>query len=146
MPKPIAPQLLARVMTADATLAAWNARREREERVLRAVRRVLPRPVAERVFVADGDGSVLQLSTAAGAIAAVVRQKTPEILVILGREGWQFSGLRVKVQPRSELPTHPKHDVRQWDSSSRTPLAALAAGLPQGPLRAALERLLRRAG
>jgi hypothetical protein len=146
MPKPIAPQPLARVLSADAALAAWTARRDREEKVLRSVRRALPRPVAERVFVADAGGPMLLLSTAAGAIAAVVRQRSSEILSGLGREGWQFSGIRVKVQPRSEPPPTPKRDLPQWDSTSRRPVAALAATLPRGALRAALERLLRRAG
>jgi len=146
MPRPITPQSLSRVLAEDETLAAWSARREREERVLRSVRRVLPRPVAERVFVAEANGTVLLLTTAAGAIAAVVRQKTPEILGFLGREGWQFNGLRVRVQPRIAPSAPPKRDLPQWDSASRAPVAALARRLPPGPLRLALERLLRRAG
>jgi hypothetical protein len=144
VPKPHVPQPLARIFASDALLDAWNARRAREATVLRVVRRALPRPVAERVFVADAGGQVLELSTAAGAIAAVVRQKTPEIVVLLRREGWEFSGLRVRVQPRQPDQIPPKRDLPQWDMRSRRPVAALAGSLPAGALKAALERLLRR--
>jgi hypothetical protein len=144
MQKPHAPQSLARILAADGTLSAWNARRERELAVLRVVRRALPRPVAERVFVADCDGPELRLATAAGAIATVVRQRTPEILELLAQHGWQFSGLRVRVQPRAETVPAQKKLPRQWDNSSHQAVSRLAAGLSPGPLREALERLLRR--
>jgi hypothetical protein len=146
MAKPTLPQPFSRILAADVTLAAWNARRARDETLLRAVRRTLPRPVAERVFVADSSGPMLTLSTAAGAIATVVRQRSPELLSVLGREGWEFTGIRVRVQPRYMPQQTAKTVPRQWDSRSRRPLAALAAELPEGPLRDALARFLRRAG
>jgi hypothetical protein len=146
MAKPTSPQPFSRILAADATLASWNAKRAREETLLLTVRRTLPRPVAERVFVADSSGPLLTLSTAAGAIATVVRQRSPELLAVLGREGWKFTGIRVRVQPRHEASPPARIVPRQWDSRSRRPLAALAAELPEGPLRAALTRFLRRAG
>jgi hypothetical protein len=146
MPKPKSPQPLSRVLAADATLAGWDARRKREEALLAALRRRLPRPVGERVFVADGSGAILELATGAGALATVLRQKGPELLQQLAREGWEFTGIRVRVQPRFEPEPPAKAVPRQWDSASRRPLAALAAGLPEGPLRTALLRFLRNAG
>jgi hypothetical protein len=144
MPKSNAPQSLARVLAADATLSAWNARRERDAAILRTVRRALPRPVAERVFVGDSGGPELGLVTPAGAIAAIVRQRTPELLRLLGHEGWKFNGLRVRVQPRADSPVVQKKVPRQWDSRGRASVETLAAGLAPGPLRTALERWLRR--
>jgi hypothetical protein len=134
---------LARILAADAQLASWNARREREAALLAVVRRALPRPVAERVFVANGEGPTLELATASGAIASVVRQTGPDILARLTAERWEFSGIRVRVQPRQAPREPPKPLPRQWDSASRRPLAALQGRLSAGPLKAALARLLK---
>ena len=132
-----------RILAADAQLASWNARREREAALLAVVRRTLPRPVAERVTVASADGSTLELATPTGAIASVVRQKGPDIVAALARAGWQFSGIRLRVQPRQPPPAPPKPLPRQWDRASLKPLVALEATLPAGPLKAAVRRFLK---
>jgi hypothetical protein len=137
---------LARIVDADAQLASWNDRRLRAEALLRAVRRVLPRPVAERVFVANGQGETLELSTPSGAVATVVRQRSPDLLAALQREGCKFIRIRLRVQPRASPPELEKTLPRQWDSRSARPLEGLAEGLAPGPLKAALGRLLRRSG
>jgi hypothetical protein len=137
------PLRLARVIETDAQLAAWNLRRVREEKLLTALRRALPRPVAERVFVADADGSSLELSTSAGAIATIVRQQGPQLLAALARDGWQFSGMRIRVQPGNMPLSSIKALPRQWDNASRRPLVALHERLGDGPLKAALQRLLK---
>jgi hypothetical protein len=140
-PNPLTP--LNRIVEADAQLNSWNERRLREDALLRAVRRVLPRPVAERVHVADGQGSRLELATSAGAIASVVRQHGPAMLAALRHDGWQFSGIGVRVQPLSMPMSLRKNVPRQWDSTNRRPIEALCASLPPGPLKAALLRFLR---
>jgi hypothetical protein len=134
---------LARILAADAQLASWNARREREQALLAVVRRALPRPVAERVFVASGEGAILELATSSGAIATVARQKGPDILSRLAAEGWKFSGIRLRVQPPADWPELPKPLPRQQDSASLRPLSALQSQLLPGPLKAALGRLLK---
>jgi hypothetical protein len=134
---------LARILAADAQLASWTARREREAALLAVVRRALPRPVAERVFVASGEGATLELTTTSGAVASVVRQLGPDILARLAAERWEFSGIRVRVQPQQLRTELPKPLPRQWDSANRRPLAALHGKLPPGPLKAALGRFLK---
>src|SRR3954470_11923444 len=74
------PQLLSRVLAADESFAAWSARRRREEALIAVMRRLLPRPLAGRVHVADAEGASLALGAEAGAIAAVVRQRSPDLL------------------------------------------------------------------
>lgn len=133
----------ARVLAADDRLAEWNARRLREAKLLAALRRTLPRPVAERVFVVSAEGATLELATATGAMATVLRQKGPDILAGLRREGWEFSGIRLRVQPRQAPPELPKPVPRQWDSTSKAALKGLEARLAPGPLRAALARFLK---
>ena len=140
-PNPLTP--LHRIVDADAQLKAWNERRRREEALLLAVRRALPRPVAERVRVADEQGQRLELATSSGAIASVVRQHGPGILAAVRRDGWQFSGIEVRVQPQSMPLSLNKSVPRQWDSANRRSLTALEATLPPGPLKAAVARFLR---
>src|SRR5690606_30800581 len=116
----------------------------KEEALLRALRRLLPRPVAERIRIHDSRGSTLELVTTAGAIASVVRQRGPELCAALAREGWQFSRIGVRVQPPSMPLSYQKGAPRQWDSASRRTVAQLADRLEPGPLKTALARLLRR--
>jgi hypothetical protein len=140
------PQPLQCVLDNDAMFSAWNARRKKEEAVVRLVRRELPRPLADRVRVADCHSSELQLVVEAGALAAILRQKTPELTTMLQREGWKFSAIRVRVQVRIAPPVAPKRPSHHIDRSALRPLSGLARDLAPGPLKAALGRFLRRAG
>ena len=140
------PQPLSRIFAADPTVAGWNARRQREETLTLVVRRSLPRPLADRVRVANAEGPQLELAVEAGAIAAIVRQRVPDVLVALQRESWQFTGIRVRVQVRGTPEAPQKKPINQLDRESLRPLAGLARDLPPGPLKAALARLLRRIG
>ena len=110
------------------------------------LRRHLPRPLAERIRVADAEGPELHLAAEAGAVAAVTRQRAPDLLAALQREGFQFTGIRVRVQVRIE-PARPVKTVSiQKDRSIFQSLAGLARDLPDGPLKVALAKFLRRAG
>jgi hypothetical protein len=140
------PQPLQRILRSDATLAAWASRRDREEALAQIIRRHLPRPLALRIRVAEDRNGQLELAADAGAIAAVVRQRSAELLTALKREGWQFTGIRVRVQVRTDLVPDRKPLANPLDRSSLRPLSALARTLPPGPLKTALDRFLRRAG
>ena len=72
------PQPFRRILTSDATLAAWAARRSSEEALTGIVRRLLPRPLATRIRVADARNGQLELAADAGAVAAIVRQRSAE--------------------------------------------------------------------
>jgi len=140
------PQPLQHILAADATVAAWDTRRRRENALTAIVRRHLPRTLAERIRVADAQGRELMLAAEAGAIAAVARQRAPDLLTALQREGWEFTGIRVRVQVRNETRRDRKPLAIHVDRSALQPLAAFARDLPSGPLKAALARFLRRAG
>jgi len=140
------PQPLSRILAADATIAGWDDRRRREQALTDLIRRHLPRPLADRVRVRDAEGSELGLAVEAGAIAAIVRQRTPDLLAALQHDGWQFTAIRVRVQVRVEPPPRQKVKIKQPDRDSLRPLAGLARDLPPGPLKAALARFLRRVG
>lgn len=119
---------------------------QRESRLTAAVRRALPRALADRVRVAAATPPELTLAVAAGAVAAVVRQRTPDILAGLQREGLDFTELRVRVQVKADPVKSVKISSNQTFKVDSRPLRALASALPEGPLRAAIERLARRGG
>jgi Dna[CI] antecedent, DciA len=140
------PQPIRRILRSDATLAGWAARRDREELLAGIVRRCLPRPIALRIRIAEERDGQLELAADAGAVAAIVRQRSAELLTALTREGWEFTGIRVRVQVRAEPMPHRKPLANPVDRSALQPLSALARTLPEGPLKTALQRFVRRAG
>ena len=119
---------------------------QRESRLTAAVRREVPRALAERVRVAQAEPPLLILAVPSGAVAAALRQRSPEILAGLRREGINFTELRVQVQLGQAPGAAPKVAPGQRVRINAAPLRALAAELPEGPLKAAIERLARRCG
>jgi hypothetical protein len=140
------PQPLKRVLATDPTLAAWVARQRRQAALTAQVRRHLPRALAERISVVDGQGPELILAADAGAIAGIARQRTPDVLADLRREGYEFTSIRVRVQVGTASRETKKILIKQIDTAGIKKLAALARALPGGPLKDSLARLLRRAG
>ena len=140
------PQAFAQVLVNDALLCSWHNRLCTETALNAIVRAQLPRPLAERIRVADMTDKSLTLAAAAGAVAAIVRQRSPEILAALARAGTDFTEIRVRVQVRQEVKAPEKSLLRQRDRCDTAPLKRLAAGLSPGPLKDAVERLARRAG
>ena len=140
------PRPLRQVLGADATLAAWQARHAREEALTAAVRRYLPRQLGERLRATlPGDGGI-ELVAPSGAVAAAVRQRGPDLLRALEREGWPASALRVRVRPLPGVPKVIPIPGPPPGKAEMAPLAELARSLPPGPLKVALARLVRRAG
>ena len=144
MPKPQSPQTLARVLAADSTIAAWHARAKAEAELTTAIRRRLPRAIAERVRVAEAVPPTLTLATSTGAVAAVVRQRLPDILGELAREGCNFTEIKVRVQVRVDAAAPEKTLKIQRNKADPAPLNRLADTLAEGPLKAAVRRLARR--
>ena len=144
MAKPNPLQPLARILATDAQIAAWHDRMQRETRLTTAVRRLLPRALADRVRVADAATDRLILAVPAGAIAAVIRQRLPDLLAGLRREGLNFTQIEVRVQVKTYPGPEPKKATNQAPRPNSAPLRALADDLPAGPLRDAVARLARR--
>ena len=125
-------------------MGAWHERMERETRLTTAVRRLLPRALADRVRVAEAATPTLTLAVPAGAVAAVVRQRSPDLLAGLRREGWDFTEFIVRVQVGTAVPPKTKAKMNQLHKVNPVPLRQLASELPAGPLRHAVQRLARR--
>jgi hypothetical protein len=142
--KPLATAPLARVFAADARIAAWTARLKEEAALTALVRRQLPRPLADRVRATGIRETTLELATSAGAVAAAVRQRTPDLIAALRREGCDFTEIRVRVQAAGAMAVDQKHLSRQLDARASA-MFDLAERLPDGPLKHALDRWSRRA-
>jgi hypothetical protein len=138
-------QPLARVLASDAQLAQWTARHREEEALTRMVRKHLPRPIGERVRVCDARHGVLELAASAGAIAAALRQRAPDLRAALAREGHPFAEVRIRVQVAGAMAPPANAAKRAWDSRDAAPLFDLADRLPAGPLVQALRQWSRRA-
>jgi hypothetical protein len=139
------PLRLAQVFERDAALAGWSQRHREEARLTAAVRAQLPRPLAPQVRVAASDSKSIELAAGAGAVAAILRQRAPDLLAALRREGWDFTELRVRVQVRGLVVSPVKTSENQRDATGARPLFELSERLSDGPLRAALTRWSRRA-
>jgi hypothetical protein len=135
---------LARVLDADARLAEWAARHRDEQALTRLVRTHLPRSIGERIRVTDARNGVLELAASAGAIAAAVRQRAPDLRTALAHDGHRFAEVRVRVQVCGAALVAERAPKRQWDSRDASPLFELADRLPAGPLKEALRRWSRR--
>ncbi|CAG0948788.1 hypothetical protein BURK1_00061 [Burkholderiales bacterium] len=137
---------LARVLADDPLLAAWERRRRDEAVATRAARRALPRPLAAHVTALLPEPGRLDLVASTGTVAAALRQRLPAVRAAIDGEGMKFREVRVRVQPAPVSPDPVKPVPRQWDSTQKTALSRLASGLPDGPLRDAVSRWLRRSG
>ncbi|MCC6195242.1 MAG: DUF721 domain-containing protein [Burkholderiales bacterium] len=137
---------MSRILAGDEQIAAWHQRMQQESQLTAAVRRMLPRALADRVRVAEAGAQTLKLAVPAGAIAAVVRQRSPDLLAGLRREGLHFTQIEVRVQVAVNIPASGKAPEQHGNRVDSAALRELAATLPPGPLREAVLRLVRRAG
>jgi hypothetical protein len=133
------------VLDSDARFAEWTARHREEMALTRLVRKHLPRPIGDRVQVTDARDGTLELAASAGAIAATLRQRAPDLRAALALEGHPFTAIHVRVQVGGSTIADRKAAKPAWDSRPASPLFDLADRLPGGPLKDALRRWSRRA-
>jgi len=142
MPKPSLLSL-ARLFERDPKISPWAARVKQEEALTALVRRHLPRPLAGRVRVAGTGDRIIELAVEAGAVATLVRQRSPELRAALEREGMDFTEIRIRVQVGNAANRRNKSVPRQLDTRAAT-LFDLAATLRDGPLKTSISRWSRR--
>ena len=133
------------MLESEAQFAGWTTRYRQEAALTLLLRKHLPRPIAERVRVTDTRAGVLEIAAGAGAIAATLRQRAPDLRAALAREGLDFIEIRVRVQVAGMVQPTRKDPVRQWDSAGAAPIFELADSLADSPLKSALARWSRRA-
>jgi hypothetical protein len=129
------------VLAAEALLAGFLDRRRRELTLLNQIRKNLPPALAAQTGIADASETELTLAAASGAVAALLRHRAPELLQTLAREGWKFTGIRIRVQARQNRPDRSKVHAKQIDHKSAAALRSTAQRVADARLAAALRRL-----
>jgi len=132
---------LRHILSAETALVGFLDRRRNEQAILQNVRRNLPPALAAQVGIAAAEPPELALLASSGAAGALLRQRVPDLVEKLARAGWQFTGIRVRVQPRLPPRSPQKHVVKQLDGLSAATLRAHAERLADPELAAALRRL-----
>ncbi|HEX8010300.1 MAG TPA: DciA family protein [Casimicrobiaceae bacterium] len=134
------------IIAAEAALAGLVDRRRRELTVLDLLQKNLPPALAAQTGVADASPRELVLIATSGAAATLLRHRGPELLEALAREGWKFTGIRVRVQARAYRGNRSKVHAKQMDERSARALRSCAERLADLRLAAALRRLAARGG
>jgi hypothetical protein len=137
---------LRHILSAETTLARYLDRRRSELAILEHIRRNLPPALAAQVGIAAAQPPELALLARSGAAGALLRQRIPDLVENLAREGWEFTGIRIRVQPLPAARSQKKIDAKQLDSRSVAALRAHAALLGDAGLAGALRRLADQAG
>ena len=132
---------LHQILKGESTLDDLLQRHRREAALQDRVQQALPPALAKHVAVIDARSAELELGAASGAAAALLRQHAPELRSALVRAGWEFTGIRVRVQARLARESRPKSPKKQLDNVSAATLLMLAAELGESPLAQALRRL-----
>jgi hypothetical protein len=132
---------LQQILSADMALTQWTERRQRELALLQLVQRELPQALAAHVGAARAEAQELVLVASSGAAATLLRQRSPALVEILKRSGWQFSGIRVCVQARSAHRPPGKSPPKQLDAISAARLKSAARKLSDPLLSDALRRI-----
>jgi hypothetical protein len=129
------------ILVAEAALAGLIDRRQHELALLQLLRRLLPPALASQIGVADATRPELLLATASGAAATLVRHRAPDVLEGLAREGWKFTGIRVRVQAHKSSGHTSKVYAKQMSPQAVAALQKSAAQITDPVLAAALRRL-----
>jgi len=137
---------LRNIMSAETTLAGLLDRRARELALLDRLRKTLPPALAAQTGVVSAFPPELVLSAASGAAATLLRHRGPELVETLSREGWKFTGIRIRVQARLNRADRSKVHAKQIDEQSAAALRAGADRVADPDLAAALRRLADSAG
>ncbi|MHB1143371.1 MAG: DUF721 domain-containing protein [Thiobacillus sp.] len=108
-----------------------------------ALERVLPAALAGHVRVMQLESGTLSLACDSGAVASRLRQQTDALMDRLGKNGVAATVVRISVNP--ELQARYVHPVEKHGlpPAALDGLAHLNTEIEDGPLKEALDRLLR---
>jgi hypothetical protein len=137
---------LQQIMTGESVMAELLKRRQHENALEARIKRALPPSLATCIAVADGRPPELALAVTSGAAAALLRQRAPDLLRVLVADGWEFTGIRVRVQARQKVMPQANSIKKQLDTATVARLVATAEAVGDSPLADALKRLARSAG
>lgn len=110
----------------------------------RLFEKAVPATLMRTCRVANFKMGVLVIHAANGAAAAKLRQIAPSLSEMLRSKGEQVTEIRIKVQPFDIAEQHVQVQAAVLGEASRARIDRLSASLPEGPLRASLEELVKK--
>lgn len=108
-----------------------------------ALDRALPPALSRHVRVMQFEAEVLSLACDSGAVASRLRQQTGQLQADLARHGLAVQAVRVSVNPELMARYASPVEKAGLPPAALEGLAHLNADIADGPLKEALERLLR---
>lgn len=106
---------------------------------------IAPAAFRHATRVANYKSGIVVIHAENGAVAAKIRQMSRRLCDELSRGGTQCSDIEVKVQPRQSAFQSMPSASKGLSAQARASLGTAASALPEGPLRRALDQLVRRA-
>jgi hypothetical protein len=137
---------LSHVFEADSQIGFWLQRAQEEARLKKLLKRQLPSPVMFKTRVSP---SSLKLLAPSGAVAAVLKQRLPDMKRSLLEAGYEFDSVAVQVQPakkgsKSSFSQEAAQSLSPRNPPDKKALDALLHKLPAGcPLWVAVQKLKR---
>jgi len=138
-------RLLQRFLGSGDALARLQDHAARLRRLQSALDIALPPQLRDQCQVANLKDGVLVVSARGGAAAVRLRQMLPSLIEHLARAGHAVHSIKVKVGTPEQVEWRRPPTERHISADAKATLRAFADTLPaDAPLRAALERLVRR--
>lgn len=113
------------------------------EGLQRQYRTIVPASLLQGSHVMRYDNGRLILAADNGAVASKLRQLAPQLISSFRTRGCEVTGIQIQVQVNPAPPRAPVAP-RELGPQGQMALGDLALNLPEGELRAAVERLSRR--
>lgn len=132
------------LLAAEPQFAVALPEAERMARLNHLFAGVVPAAVARACAVAAIQGQTAIVFCGNGAAASRVRAQAKGVAKVLGRADAPVTGLRVKVRADWSVPDRP--EKQDMSAAGLKAFRDLDASLPDGDLKAAVERLLSRRG
>ena len=136
-------QRLNSYLGASPELRQLSGKAEQLIALQRLYERLAPISLTRSSHVLQLEQQILTLAANNGATAAKLRQLAPELVGLLQDRGCEVTRIQVRVQV-AQSPSILASIPASLSAKGRERLTELAAGLPDSPLRSALQRLARK--
>lgn len=132
-------------LDSDAAAGRFMAHARLLLKLSRRFEAIAPSAFRHAARVANYKSGKVVIHTDNGAVASKIRQMSQRLCSELSKGGAQCNEMEVKVQPREILSQSTTSTQKPISAKACGALRSASANLPQGPLRAALDRLVERA-
>ncbi|MCX7178809.1 MAG: DUF721 domain-containing protein [Proteobacteria bacterium] len=131
-------------LNADESMARLAAHAGHLQKLQRLFEAAVPAALAQTCRIANTKLGVVFIHAENGALATKLRQISPSLCEDFRSAGEQVTEIRIKVQPFHAAVQHVRRPrAAVLGSGARDSIARLSDALPDGPLRAALGRLIK---